>query len=461
MSARSESSEVLSPLPQTLAGTDASTPVLLAYSGGADSSALLYWLAGESKRVGFSLTLCHLDHGIRGEEARRDRRFCEESAARYGLTLVVGVCDVPARAARTGESLEEAAREERYAFFARVMRERAIPLLVTAHHADDQLETMLFRLARGTQPHGLCGIAPVRPFGDGFAVRPLLCRTREEIEAYCARHGIDFVQDSTNGDVTYARNRIRRDVLPVLEELFPGASVRAAALTARLREDEEYLDALAQALIGGCVTGGRARLRPLADAPLPVRRRALHRWIKENCGSVYGVHEEAMLRLISDATPRMEVSLPDGWLCVREGETLRLFRERAEACPTVPLCTGVQRLTAGWSAETGRCDGAIKIHNSSTSPTIILKKKFDIITDGLYWRARRDGDVLYLRGMHRKLRRLQAEAGIPVHLRDSLPLLCDGEGVLWAPCIGARDGAEETDAARGGLWIRMLCDGEE
>jgi len=446
--------ETLSRLPQLLAGLDAHTPVLLGFSGGADSSALLHWLAGESRRVGFSLTLCHLDHGIRGEEAERDRRFCERIAQAYGLEIVVGCADVPSRAAEAGQSIEEAARAERYAFFSRVMKERRIPLLATAHHADDQLETVIFRLARGTLSHGLAGISPMRPMEGGYVVRPFLAVTRAQIEDYCARHEIEYVQDSTNEDHSLARNRIRHEVIPVLEELFSGASGRSYALTAQLREDDEYLCTRAEALLSECVSKDGILAAQLLDAPLPVRRRALRAWACERVGGLLPVQEEALLRLVSDATPNMEVALSGDLVCLREGGLLRITqRNRTERVQMhLPLRMGLQTLTEQWCSETERVDDAKKIHNSSIFPCIILKNEFDIITKGLYWRQREDGDVLYLRGMHRKLRRLQAQAGIPVRLRERLPLLCDGEGVLWAPFVGARDGVESDSS---GLLIRL------
>lgn len=444
-------------LPCVLADVDVHTPVLLAFSGGMDSSVLLHWLLSVEAGDRFPLTLCHLDHGIRGAEAERDRLFCEEIAARYALPIAVGYADVPARVARTGESLEEAAREERYAFFARVMRERGIPLLVTAHHATDQLETVLFRLSRGTSLHGLSGMSPARPFGEGMLVRPFLSVTREEIAEYCEKHDVPFVEDSTNADPCVARNRLRQEVLPVLESLFPDVAARTAGLCARLREDEEYLDTLAGELLLSHASENEISLDALSYAPMPVRRRALRRWVTERCGRCLSVHEETLLRFLSDAPPAMEVALHAECICVREGAVLRIYsRGGVGTLSPTPLSLGTQVLLGEWIAETvTTAQESIKVHNSSTSPYIILKKDFDIIKSGLFWRSRRDGDVLLLHGMHKRLRRLQAEAGVPVHLRPSLPLLCDGEGILWAPGIGVRDGAAAMREEDGGLLIRL------
>ena len=205
--------------PQALAGLDKTTPVLLAFSGGADSRALLHFLATRANEDGFPLTLAHVNHGIRGEEALRDRGFCQAVAETYGLELCILDADIPSLAKEHGRGLEEEARVVRYEYFERLMRERRIPLLATAHHADDNLETVLFHLCRGTGLSGLCGIAPTRDLAYGILTRPLLQVSRREILAYCHNNNLEYVTDSTNSDTAYARNRIRGEVIPILSDL--------------------------------------------------------------------------------------------------------------------------------------------------------------------------------------------------------------------------------------------------
>ena len=149
-------------MPWELAKTDPKTPVLLGLSGGADSRYLLHVLAQGAKRDGFPVYLAHVHHGIRGETADRDCAFCRELAKAYGFPIEVLYADVPAQAKEHGRGLEEEARRVRYDFFSRLMKQKGIPLLVTAHQADDLLETMLFRFARGTGGGGLCGMTAVR-----------------------------------------------------------------------------------------------------------------------------------------------------------------------------------------------------------------------------------------------------------------------------------------------------------
>lgn len=198
--------------PWELAAMEKGERVLLAFSGGADSSALLDMLM----HAGAAVECAHLDHMIRGAEAEEGRGIlCPRRRAVRRTDPMRAAADVPASAKAHGEGLEEAARRERYAFFERVMSERGIRLLVTAHNADDNLETMLLRLARGCGARGMCGIPTVRRLGGGReVVRPMLGMTKAQVLEYCREREIPFVYDSTNGDVEYSRNRLRALVLP-------------------------------------------------------------------------------------------------------------------------------------------------------------------------------------------------------------------------------------------------------
>lgn len=449
--------------PHELCGLPPDTPILLGFSGGADSSALLHVLLSMREEYGFSLTLAHLDHGIRGEEAARDRAFCEAVAAQRGLDIVVERADVPALAAASGASLEEAARNARYAFFARIMAARDIPILVTAHHATDNLETLLFRLSRGTGSRGLCGIRPSRPFAGGFLVRPMLSLSARTIRAYCKEHRIDFVTDSTNEELSYSRNRIRHELLPLLEGSYPGVEERAARLSRELCEDNEYLDALADAFLQKYAEQTTIPLSALREAPPPILRRALLGFAERaGAPSLMHVHLDALLSLVRSDRETHEVRLghglfafrKDGMLCVAEKTPDKdvSFCKPFSLGEYVPDGTNVRICVT-------RVEDGIKVHNLSTVPYIILNGEFDIINKGAYWRERRAGDVLLLRGMHRKLRKLQNEAGIAPRKRRTLPILCDGEGVLWAPMVGHRDGIcvkTPSQAKRGDLLIRLV-----
>ncbi len=435
------------PTPQTLAGAAPDTPVLVALSGGADSSALLHLLAQQGKREHFTVSAAHVNHCIRGAEAERDRDFCIALAKQYGVKLYLDEVDVPAIAARSGTSVEEAARKVRYAFFERIMREEGIPLLVTAHHADDQLETFLFRLCRGTTDVGLCGIAPVRVFAGGYLVRPLLEVTRREILQYCADRSLQYVTDSTNADTAYARNRLRAEVVPVLETLFCEPQRRVSALTEELREDSAYLGAIAREFLHKHERDECLPCSAVRELPPPILRRVLDAWLQQTVGQgCERVHKEAVRSLLVDARARnAEVALPKGLIAVRDGDRLCVTKRSPEAISFFePLQLGEWVTPDGkYRIFVKKTTEKTKINNLSTQTYIILHTDFDIIKSGLYWRTLKEGDRLLCNGMHKRLRRLYREAGISARERFELPLLCDAEGVLWAPYVGAREGLPE------------------
>ena len=450
--------------PQGLAGMPPDTSVLLALSGGADSRTLLHLLAKQAKQDGFGLLLAHVNHGIRGEEAVRDRDFCQALANRYGLELCILDADVPALAKEHGRGLEEEARAVRYAFFEHLMRERDIPLLATAHNADDQLETVLFRLSRGTGLAGLSGIAPVRRFANGWLTRPLLTVPRREILSYCAENGLEYVTDSTNADIAYARNRIRAEIIPVLGSIFDAPQLRVCEMAHSLREDEAYLSDTAARLLAEAETAEGLRLACLCNAPVPIVRRALMRWLTEQTGhSPERVHMDSVTALLTGRSKNAEVALPSDYVVAAECGLLRLFQKRT--APVQPFLAPFrygelycEDLNVCVHAENREC--LTKINNLSTQSCINLKGFSAIIKNSLFWRTLREGDTLLLGGMHKKLRKLYASVGISPHRRAQIPLLCDGEGIVWAPFVGVRDGFGEDAEADGEsvcITVELLC----
>lgn len=289
--------------PCDLAGLPHDTPVLVGLSGGADSTALFCALC----ECGANVTAAHVDHGIRGDEAKRDADFCRRLCDERGVKLRLLEADVPAEAKKSGESVEEAARRIRYAFFDSVMEENNIPLLATAHNADDNAETVILNLTRGSGTRGVCGIPAVRSVKNGTLVRPLLCVTRAEIEEYCRENGLSYVTDSTNLCDDYARNRIRHRVLPELRLLNPDVVGAIGRLSAAASEDCDYLDSAARRFLDG----GEIRAASLAALPRPIATRALLFFLREGGARPEARHVNALI----DAASAGEVggvSLPGG-----------------------------------------------------------------------------------------------------------------------------------------------------
>lgn len=215
--------------------------VCCALSGGADSVAMIICLNELSAELGFSLTAVHINHLLRGGESDRDEDFCRKLCEKINIPLTVFRRDAATFSHSLGASVETGAREMRYRFFDQVIADKFADKIATAHNLDDNAETVLFRMARGTGLRGLCGIPPVRE----KIIRPLLFCTRKEIEAFLSERGQDFVTDSTNLADDYARNKIRHKIIPVMSEICGGFPKNAERLFLSLSEDEDFLTSTA------------------------------------------------------------------------------------------------------------------------------------------------------------------------------------------------------------------------
>ena len=277
-------------------------PALIGVSGGRDSVALLHALVARGHR----LIVCHLDHALRAE-SREEARFVSELAERLGCECVVRRENIAARAKRTRRSIETAAREARYAFFAKVARERGVRRLLLAHHADDQVETFLFNLLRGSGATGLGAMRPIT-LRDGIEiVRPMLAVWREKIDRYIAAHGIEFREDASNADPHHTRNRLRHEVLPMLAKAF-GRDVRAALWrSCEILREEDTLLAASPSL--ALATVRELPVKDLRALPLALQRRVIHTWLAAQ--GIAGFDEVERVRSLLEGRTA-KVNLPGG-----------------------------------------------------------------------------------------------------------------------------------------------------
>ncbi len=425
--------------PHVLAAAAPDAPLAVALSGGADSVALLHLLKTQETGALFAI---HVHHGIRGEEADRDADFCRALCENFGVPLSVLHVDVPTLAAENGLGLESAARAARYEALAAEMKQKNIPLLVTAHHADDQLETLLQNLLRGAGTRGLCGIPAVRVLADGaLVVRPLLQMTKQQILDYCTANGLDFVTDSTNGEPCCPRNRLRAEVIPVLRELWPAGASRAARAAASLAEDEAYLRSLAADLLAR--EGEAPRVSALAALPRPVFVRVMQQMLPM---PPEAAHIDALWELISAPAPHKALSLPHACVRIEQGRfTVREDAPREIADYEIPLREGVTCLPDGIGvavladkAENYIPDG-MNIYRYETRIDFCSA----IMKGSAVLRNRRAGDRILSGKCHKSVRKLPAMAAFPLDVRERMPLLCDGEGVLAVPFGPVRDGAKK------------------
>jgi tRNA(Ile)-lysidine synthase len=292
---------------------------LIGVSGGRDSVVLLHQLHAARFR---ELIVCHFDHALRAQSAA-DSRFVEKLAAQLGFEFVLKREDVAALAKQRKKSVETTARDTRFAFFAHVAREHDCPRLFLAHHADDQVETLLFNLFRGAGANGLAGMNPMSTrTTDGIALqisRPLLGTWREEIDAYIETHKLSFVEDASNSDRKFTRNRLRHDIIPMLEQAF-GRDIRRAIWRSAeiLRAEDELL----ADLLGD--TPRELNASALAAEPVAIQRRRLQAWLKLHGVADVGFAEvEAVRELLHGRTAK--TNLPRGWHARRRAK--RLFLE--------------------------------------------------------------------------------------------------------------------------------------
>lgn len=390
--------------------------LLCAVSGGRDSVCLLHYLASIAPQYGFSVAAAHLNHQMR-PEAQRDEDFVRSLCDALDVPFYTEAAPVYERSAQWNLSVEETGRRLRYDFLNRTADTIGAQRIATAHHAQDQAETVLLNLLRGTGTEGLGGIPPVR----GRIVRPLLQTDRAEIEGYLASHGLSHVEDSTNEDTHYARNRLRRELWPQLESINP-ALVRTIGRTAEIvRRENDCLDTLAAAYLPP--KGTKVEAAQLLAAPEALRRRAVRLLLgrlptgKKDVGAV---HIDALLALIEGGGA---LDLPDGTQAVCRGGWLRLFVRKAPP-PELTLCEGVNH----WG------DYAITLSGGGEHRCAVRP-----------WQSR---DRMETERGSRSLKRLFADAGIPAEERDTLPVVLVDGAVRAAYGICSESDTPSADGAK-------------
>ncbi|MBK6898543.1 MAG: tRNA lysidine(34) synthetase TilS [bacterium] len=335
---------------------EAGPGVLVALSGGADSTALLRLAVLHRERSGAPVEAAHLDHALRGAEAEADADFCRELCRGLDVPLHLRREDPRPLAMVRGRGLEEAARALRREFLAVVLDARpSLAACATGHHRDDQAETVLIRLFRGTGPEGLQGIQP----RAGRFIHPLLGCGRDEIEAWLAALGQPWRRDATNDDASNVRGRVRRELLPLARDIFgAGAAASPARLASLLRDDAAELEAQAAAALRALRRGRRDGALPadaLAALPGPLASRALRRHLRGECGlDLDRVHVARLLDWLRAGRSGAAVDLTGGWRARRDFD--RLVFDPPTAMPGPPAAAAVLTVRAATPAEAAARD---------------------------------------------------------------------------------------------------------
>ncbi|MBM3265737.1 MAG: tRNA lysidine(34) synthetase TilS [candidate division Zixibacteria bacterium] len=421
---------------------DPSDHVVVAVSGGPDSVALLHVLWHLSERWPFRLTVAHLNHGLRGAEADEDAAFVQQLADSLHLSCVVEQADVATYCRARGLSTETGAREIRYAFLERMAQKHDARKIATGHTADDQAETVLMRLLRGSGPGGLAGI---RPALEGRIIRPLLYATREQVMAYLAARRLTARQDATNDDPDMLRNRVRGHLMPVLRSRY-NPEIRSALchLAEIVRAESEYMDKQTETIFKKAVHASGPliwRIDPVvwSGMALPLQRRLLRHLATEAGANAeqfpFDSIEEAR-RLIDVGQPGHLRSLPGGLTMERRRETVVVRRGRRESWRIPMPAPGTTPLPQTGRSLTLRFISPAEITGSDT-PNCVY---FDAETAGNVFeaRSRRQGDRMAPSGMTgtKSLKTFFNEWDIPRLERDLVPVLCSEAGILWV--VGRR-----------------------
>ena len=413
--------------------------VLVGFSGGKDSVVLLYSLKELSKEYNIKLTALHVNHNIRGSEAKIDETFCKEFCEKYNVNFICKSVEAVEYSKIKKIGLEEAARILRYQAFEEAAREIGITKIATAHTSSDNLETILFNVIRGASTEGLKGISPKR---DNI-IRPLIYCSTEDILSAADELQLSYVTDSTNSDTEYTRNNIRHNIVPLIKKINPNAESSFSSLADSIMNDIDYMSSIANKVT-------TVNPKELARLHRSILCRVLIRLYKETGSKTQlcSVHINDMVELLknyadSDCREVKRLSLPDKINFVITFD--KIYFER----PSIQAVLGEHTLEYGLN-ELDNTGSAIFISDNEDEIECVLQKniykisthtmlKKSAINDTIIARHRQDGDVFCFSNMTKKVKKMLNEAKIPVSDRETLPMLCDNRGIFWIPGFPLRD----------------------
>lgn len=383
--------------------------LVCAVSGGADSIALLFAMYLLKEKLQITVAAAHFNHHLRGEESERDEQFVRQFCARYDIALSVGSANVVAGK----KGLEAAAREARYAFFKTLEGK-----IATAHTANDNAETMLMHLIRGTGLKGLGSIAPI----NGALIRPMLDITRAEVLDFIAEYNLTYVTDSSNHSDQFLRNRLRHHVMPLLVQENPKLAENLSSLALRLQQDEKILAQLSEQEL----TTDIVELRQMPEA---VRSRVIAAFL-ERCGvrEAEAAHIRSVEGIIFSANPSAKAYLPNGIVICRNYNKLEQCTSDVSLQATFLPCPGELSLEAI----------GLKIVSEQTNEIKRQKDCFTISPRGdVRVRSRVAGDKMRVSGGTKELKKLFIDNKIPAIHRETIPVLSDDDGILGVYGLGA------------------------
>lgn len=395
-------------------------------SGGADSMALLNGLLILSEELSFSVSACHFNHLIRGEEAYRDEEFCKDFCNRKGIKIYCGRDDVPQYASLKKMSVEQAARECRYAFFERVLAKQGVDYCVTAHNMNDDAETLLFNLVRGTGMNGTSAIAPM----SEHYIRPMLKITRDEIIEFLTSNGITYVVDSTNFSDEYTRNFIRNVVFPELMKVNPSVINSFSRFIDSSRCDREYFENTIAEYMD-------SDLRKFHKS---LRVRIISRKFKLFCGENLNYELTNELDSLLFSEERIIIPIYNSYEAIINNGNLSYFKIDSNNVKynEFILSDGIN-ISDNNIVCIEISEDNLNLQKNINKISTTQQLSFDNICGNIFVRTRMVGDKITIKGINKSLKKLFIDKKVPKEYRDIIPIICDEEGIIYVPFVGIAD----------------------
>ncbi|MCL2773789.1 MAG: tRNA lysidine(34) synthetase TilS [Oscillospiraceae bacterium] len=447
--------------------------ILVAFSGGSDSSALLFYLIerfGKEK-----VCAAHMNHMIRGEEAYRDEEFAVEICGKYGVKVFTERQNVPDIAKKSKKSLEEAARDVRYDFLRRIAAELGENTkIATAHTASDNAETVIFNMARGCGINGLCGISPVNITANGCIIRPFLSCDKRDILKYCEETNISYVEDNTNRDDNYTRNFIRHNISAKLREKFANADENIFKMTNIVRDVEDLINFEVESIManhtGGMPVSGFIRRHKA------IRCAVIMQMYENVCAKKLEYRHVEYLDKLLQENKLVKIDLPEfvkaqvinnKFSFCKKNDSIKKENNNnvsyeKNIVSGVNIVYGedgshiMEIIVSSESAENIKIE---KINLQSSENIYNLFNyaviDFDKIKRLMFARNRKTGDEYVFFGQTKNVKKNYINYKVPADLRGILPVLCDGDGIFWACGLHIADRVRVTEDTKNAISIRV------
>ncbi|MDX8047714.1 tRNA lysidine(34) synthetase TilS [Gracilibacillus sp. S3-1-1] len=415
--------------------------VLVGVSGGADSLLLLHYLVNMKEQLRLKVIAVSVDHGLRGEESKEDVRYVKNICEQLQIPCITREVDVKSRKELHKEGTQVAARTLRYQAFEEVMQETKADFLALAHHGDDQVETVLMRLVRQSNPAALAGMPIKRRFAGGYIIRPFLPLSKEDIYQYCRELQLTPREDPSNQSITYTRNYFRLRVIPLLKEQESQVHHHVQEMTERMEEDQTYLLNEAEKMVEKVVTYKDSLaffdISAFQSYPIALQRRAFHlilNYLYKKVPTDLNIqHEKDFFALLDQQKSNVTVDFPKSLKISKNYQELRFYfrtdvNKEWEVHQTINVPSEI----------TLPNDATLKVEYASdpiceNSQTLHIPIECESLFP-LSIRVRKPGDRMTVRGLHgrKKVKDIFIDEKIPVYLRDSWPLIFGADGsLLW------------------------------